>query len=314
MPNILFIILGMAMLIKASDVMIDGASSLARRFKISELIIAITIVSFGTSAPELLISLSSAVKGYSDIALGNVVGSNMFNLLGILGIIGLIMPIISGGILMRNNILFLILASTLLIALPNTGIFGQAGTLGRGDGAVMLAVFAWFFFYICKNSKPEKTNAPPTQIKPLYNSALRIILGLAALIAGAEIVVHSAVALANALDIGEDIIAITIVAIGTSLPELTVSFVAALKKKNDIAVGNIISSNIFNILFVLGLGSLVRPITYSPEFNADILLLIFGSAVLLWTMYASRQKKLTRPVSALFIMLYLCYLIYVIAR
>ena len=315
MLNILLIILGMAMLIKASDMMVDGVSALARQLKVSELIIAIAIAGFGTSAPELTVSLYAAISGYSNIALGNVIGGNIFNLLGILGIIGLIVPITGGNIVARNNILFLLLASIMLIVLPNTGLFGKPGMLGRGDGMVFLTVFALFLFCIYKNMKTETVTEKHTgPAFPLWKSALFIVFGIAALLIGGNIVVSAAVSMVQTWGVCDKLIALTIIAFGTSLPELMVSAAAVLKKKNDIAVGNIIGTNIFNILFILGLGSLVRPIAYAQEFNIDISVLIFGVLLLLWTMFVSRHKKLTRPVAIIFILLYIVYIIYILNR
>ena len=317
MFNIFLITLGIAMLVKASDIMIDGASSLARRFKMSELAIAITIVAFGTSAPETVITLSSAIGGYANIAVGNIVGSNIFRTLGILGIVGLVAPIVNRKTVVGGYVLFSLLASMLLLILPNLNFLGGRGILSRFDGVIMLLVFAWFLFYIYQNSKKiprRKKHVHLAPILPLWKSTCFILLGLAALVVGGDIVVKAAVSMAHTWGVSDKIIALTIVAAGTSLPELMVSVSAALRKNNDIVIGNIVGSNIFSILFILGLASVMRPMSYSLVFSADMLVLIFATAILYWAMFIGRHKQLSRPAAALFLALYIGYVWYILIR
>ena len=313
MLDILFIALGMGVLIKGSDIMVDGAASLARRWRISELVIGLTIVAFGTSAPELVVSLSSAMGGHAEIAVGNVIGSNLFNLLMVLGMAALIAPIRDNNRLVRNNILFSITASVLLIVLPNLTLFGGPAVLSRVDGLIMLMVFGWFLIYLFRHAKDgDVEQADRAGVLCPGRAYAFIAVGLAALMLGGNMVVGSAVSMAQAFGISERIIALTIVAAGTSLPELVVSITAVLKKNSDIAIGNILGSNIFNILFALGLGSVIRPIAYSSVFNIDIMLLIFGTTLLFWALFIGRQRSLDRKTAAVFVMLYIGYLIYLI--
>ena len=315
--DILLIIFGMALLIKGGDMLVDGASSLARRFNISELAIGLTIVAFGTSAPELVVSLSATIGSHPEIALGNVIGSNNFNLLFILGVTGLIAPVAVKKNTVRMEIPFSLLAAIVLLLLANFTIFtGTRYMLTRIDGFILLLFFGIFLFYIYKSMKKNISLEEEVSAKifSLRKSVIFIIAGLIFLVLGGRVVVNSAVALAQALNISEKIIGLTIVAVGTSLPELVTSVTAILKKKDDIAVGNIIGSNIFNIFLILGVCAVVNPMEYSPIFNRDIYLLIFGTLLLLLAMFTGKKKILDRWEAAIMLSIYVGYVVYLVVR
>ena len=315
--DIVLIIVGMALLIKGGDMLVDGASNLARRFNISELAIGLTIVAFGTSAPELVVSLSAAIGGHSEIALGNVIGSNNFNLLFILGITGLIAPIAVQKNTIRFEIPISLFAALILLFLGNIAFFSSEGkTITRIDGIILLLFFGLFVFYVYKSMKSGMPEADTALVKTfsLGKSIIFIVIGLAFLVIGGRVVVNSAVALAQYFNISEKVIGLTIVALGTSLPELVTSVTAIIKKKDDIAVGNIIGSNIFNIFLILGVSSLVNPMDYSPVFNKDIYLLIAGTLLLLLAMFTGKKRILDRWEAGIFTAVYIGYVIYLIIQ
>jgi cation:H+ antiporter len=315
--DIILIIAGMALLIKGGDFLVDGASSLARRLKISELAIGLTIVAFGTSAPELVVSLAAAIGDHPEISLGNVIGSNNFNLFAILGITALIAPPLVQKITVRIEIPFSMFAAILLLFLTNINFLpGEKNFLSRIDGVILLMFFGWFLLYVYKSMKTHEIGENDSSVKTLsmFKSILFIVLGLAFLVVGGRVVVNSAVNLARDLNISEKIIGLTIIAVGTSLPELVTSVTAMIKKKDDIAIGNIIGSNIFNIFLILGVSSLVNPMDYSPVFNMDIYFLIFGTLLLLLAMFIGSKRKLDRWQGAIFLLLYIGYVVYLILR
>jgi cation:H+ antiporter len=315
--DIFLIVLGMALLIKGGDMLVDGASNLARRFNISELAIGLTIVAFGTSAPELVVSLAAAIGSHSEIALGNVIGSNNFNLLAILGITGLIAPIAVQKNTIRIEIPFSLLAVIVLFLLANLNFFPtEEKTITRVDGVILLMFFGLFLFYVYKSMKTSESGDETSSVKTLslLKSILFIVLGLVFLVLGGRIVVDSAVDLARDMNISEKVIGLTIIAIGTSLPELVTSVTAIIKKSSDIAIGNIIGSNIFNIFLILGASSLVNPINYSPVFNNDIYFLIFGTLLLFLAMFVGNKKQLDRWQAAIFLLFYTGYVVYLIMR
>jgi len=315
--DILLIVLGMALLIKGGDFLVDGAASLARRFHISELAIGLTIVAFGTSAPELVVSLAAAIGSHPEIALGNVIGSNNFNLFAILGITGIIAPIAVQKNTIRFEIPFSLFAAILLFILVNINFLpNEKDMVTRIDSVILLIFFGLFLFYVYKSMKTSESGNEESSVKTLslFKSTLFIVLGLTFLVLGGRVVVNSAVALAQAMNISEKVIGLTIIAAGTSLPELVTSVTAIIKKSSDIAIGNIIGSNIFNIFLILGTSSLVRPMNYSPIFNNDIYFLVFGTLLLLLAMFVGNKKKLDRWQAAIFLLLYIGYVVYLIMR
>lgn len=312
--QILLLIIGFSILIKGADWLVDGASALARKHKISELAIGLTIVAFGTSMPEFVVNTFAAYQSHSDIAFGNIIGSNIFNLFAILGIAGLITPLIVQSSTVWKEIPFSFLAAILLFFLSNN-FFSPDQTLTRLDGIILLVFFSLFIYYVFWQLKTENIQI---EVKQKEFSKLKIwifiILGLTSLIAGGRLVVTNSVRIAEFFGISQTIIGLTIVAAGTSLPELATSVVAAIKKNNDIAVGNIIGSNIFNIFFILGVSSLIRPLEFKIIFNKDLYLLGFGTILLFLSMFSGKKKKLDRWEAAIFLVIYIGYTIFLINK
>ncbi|MHA7110160.1 calcium/sodium antiporter [Sunxiuqinia elliptica] len=309
----LILVLGLILLIKGADWMVNGASSLARKYNVSDLAIGLTIVAFGTSAPELVVNLYAAIQNHHDLVFGNVIGSNNINLFVILGIAGLITPMVVQSSTVWKEIPFSLLAAVLLFVLANNFSGNGVGSISRIDGLVLLALFAGFLFYVykqLKNDAPTPSEAVQT-MPPLKIWGL-ILVGMAGLVLGGRMVVTNAVTIASAIGISEKIVGLTIVALGTSLPELATSVVAALKKNNDIAVGNIIGSNIFNIFLILGTSALVKPISFNPIFNTDIYLLIGGTLLLFIAMFTGQKKKMDRWEAGLMLVIYLGYTAYLV--
>jgi cation:H+ antiporter len=310
--QIFLLLLGFVILIKGADWLVDGGSSLARKYRISDLAIGLTIVAFGTSMPELIVNTFAAYQNHADIVFGNIIGSNNFNLFVILGIAGLISPLIVQSSTVWKEIPLSFFAIILLFLLTNS-IFFEKEILSRIDGAILLIAFFSFLFYVYKQLRVD--NSPQTlQHKEFSTFKIWgfILIGLAFLVLGGRFVVINSVKIANTLGISQSIIGLTIVAAGTSLPELATSVVAAIKKNNDIAVGNIIGSNIFNIFFILGISSLIKPINYNLKFNTDLYVLGFGTMLLFVAMFSGRKKKLDRWEAGILLLIYIVYTIYLI--
>lgn len=295
--NIFLLLVGFGLLIKGADFLVLGASALARRFNISELIIGLTIVAFGTSMPELVVSVVAAVNGLNDVTFGNVIGSNIFNLFFILGISALIRPINVQHSTIMKEIPYSIVAALVLMILANDHLFSDArpNAIGFTDGLIMLAFFLFFLFYIFRNMKSDNQEMIiDPKSYPLWKTLLMIVAGLAGLVFGGRLSVNNAVDIAYALGISERIIGLTIIAAGTSLPELATSAVAAYRKNADIAVGNVVGSNIFNVFFVLPISALIRPLPYHLTFNTDIVVLVAGTILLLFFTYSGRKAVIER--------------------
>ena len=295
--NILFLIGGLLLILLGANGLTDGASALAKRFNIPNIVIGLTIVAFGTSAPELAVSVSSALKGSADIAVGNVVGSNIFNALMIVGCTAMFAPIVVQRNTLLKEIPLCILASVALLVMGNDVLLDRAveNVIGITDGLILLCFMAIFLSYTFAIAKkvpqplsPEEggsssTTEEETEIKdmPLWRSLLYIVGGLAGLIWGGQLFVDGASGVARSLGVSESVIGLTLVAGGTSLPELATSIVAALKKNPEIAIGNVVGSNLFNIFFVLGCSASITPLHLTGITNLDLLVLV-GSSILLW--------------------------------
>jgi len=313
--NLLFLTLGFLLLILGAGWLIDGASSLARKYRISDLAIGLTIVAFGTSAPELVVNVFAAFQGHPDIVFGNIIGSNNFNIFFILGISGLILPITVQSSTVWKEIPLSFVAMLVLFVLANDFFPGEESILSRLDGVILLGLFVLFLFYVYRQLKYDSLlKAVDSKELSLARTWVYIFVGLAGLVLGGRLVVNSAINLATQMGVSEKIIGLTIVAAGTSLPELATSVMAVLKRNNDIAVGNIIGSNIFNIFFILGLSALIAPIAYEKVFNRDIYLLAFGTAVLFIAMFTGKRKKLDRREAALLLTIYTGYTIALIVK
>jgi cation:H+ antiporter len=309
------IIVGFFVLIKGADWLVDGASALAKKYKISDLAIGLTIVAFGTSAPELVVNTFASFKGHQDIVFGNIIGSNNFNLFIILGISGLITPLLVQKSTVKFEIPISLLAAVVLFLMTNDTLFGSGNTLSRLEGFILLIFFCGFLYYVYSQLKtsPEESEQEFKEMKG-SKIALLIVAGLVGLIAGGRLVVDNAIHIAHTLGVSEKIIGLTIVAAGTSLPELATSAVAAVKKKADIAVGNIIGSNIFNIFLILGVSSIIRPIKYTLSFNTDIAILVAGTLFLLLAMFTGFRKRLDRWQAAILLISYIAYTVYLVTK
>jgi cation:H+ antiporter len=309
------LIIGLLLLVKGADWLVSGASAIAKHFKVSDLAIGLTIVAFGTSAPELVVNGFAAFKQSFDLVFGNVIGSNNFNLFVILGITGLVAPIRVQSSTVWKEIPLSLFAAVLILLIANTWLPFVSIGVSRLEAIILLIIFVGFLYYVFSQLKsdPEVQSTDQTPLK-LNKSLLLVVVGLAGLIGGGRLVVQSAVELAQQLGISEKVIGLTIVAAGTSLPELVTSVVAAIRKNNDIAVGNIIGSNIFNLLFILPISALIHPLSYNTAFNTDILILIGGTIFLFVAMFTGIRKKLDRWEAGLLFAIYIAYTIIAISN
>ncbi|MDO1450454.1 calcium/sodium antiporter [Rhodocytophaga aerolata] len=317
LTDFLLLIAGFVVLIFGANFLVSGASSLAKRFNISELAIGLTVVAFGTSTPELIVSGISSTQGHNEVAFGNVIGSNVFNLFFILGVAGTVYPIIVQSNTVWKEIPYSLFAAIVLFVLVNdTMLFGKsADVLSFLDGLLLLLFFAAFLYYVFISMKSESgSEENPIKIYSLPITAAMIIGGLAGLIAGGKFVVDSSVAIAQGFGVSEKLIGLTIVAAGTSLPELATSTVAAFKKRSDIAIGNVVGSNIFNIFFILSICSLITPIPYNKAMNFDMYVLGIGTALLFITMFSGRKRKIDRWEAVLLLLAYIGYVYYLIMQ
>ncbi|MDO9577426.1 MAG: calcium/sodium antiporter [Candidatus Cloacimonadales bacterium] len=307
------LVIGFVILIKSADLLVNGASSLAKKFSISEIAIGLTIVAFGTSAPELIVNILSSTGGHSEICFGNVIGSNIFNTLMVLGIAGVVHPIYVEKNTVKKEIPFVFFGTILVFGLAvNFGFPGN--TLSRLDGLILIGSLVLFFFYVLGISKEIIPSSVEIHLYPIPKSVIFVIIGIIGLFFGGNIVVKNAVSIARMLQVSEKFIGITIVALGTSLPELVTSVVAVKKKRYGLAVGNVIGSNLFNIFFVLGITALIKPIVYPISMNIDFYFLIIITLILFITMFTGRKRQLDRWEAVTFIFLYVFYIIFLIYR
>ena len=319
MLNIIFLLVGLALILLGANILTDGSASVAKRFNISDLVIGLTIVAFGTSAPELVISVLSSLKGSAEMAIGNVVGSNIFNILMIIGCTALVMPMKVGDGTMSKEIPLVILSSLVLTAFANDVLLdgGAANVISRIDGLVLLGFFLIFMRYtfaIARNGGESQEESQEIKLMPVWKSAVFILGGLAGLIGGGQLFVEGASGVARSLGVSESIIGLTLVAGGTSLPELATSVTAALKKNPGIAIGNVIGSNLFNIFFVLGCSASIAPLPMGNINNMDMAVLV-GSSVLFWLVgWFFRKRTITRPEGALLILCYVAYTTWLILQ
>lgn len=310
----LLIVAGFVALIFGANWLVDGASALAKKYHISDLAIGLTIVAFGTSAPELVVNAIASYQGYSDIVLGNIIGSNNFNLFIILGIAGLIFPISVQSSTVWREIPISLIAALILLILGNEIFISKLTEISRYDGLILIVLFALFLLYVYKQMKTEESVIITFESKSNAKIWILIAGGFAGLIAGGQLVVNNSIGLATTLGVSEKIIGLTIVAAGTSLPELVTSVVAALKKNSDIAIGNVIGSNVFNILLILSISSFIRPIHFNPNFNLDIAILLGGTLFLFIAMFTGKRKKLDRWEASLLLGFYLVYTVYLVLK
>lgn len=316
--QILLLLAGLALIVFGADWLVDGASAVARKLGISEFVIGLTIVGFGTSCPELVVSLTGAIAHNADISVGNVIGSNIFNTLLILGLTALIMPIGITQANKRRDIPITLLVTFLLIA------FGAAMTLtgmrdtdgiSRIEGVIFLVLFAAYLFMCFKfDSGADDGEEEGKKINSIWLAILLVLAGLAGLIFGGKLFVNSATAIAKLLGVSDKFIAITVLAGGTSLPELATCVVAAAKKKGQLALGNILGSNVFNILLILGLSAVITPLSFAGIDLVDMMVLL-GSAVLVWmSSYTFKKDRIDRYEGAIFLACFIGYYIYLFSK
>jgi len=315
MLNFLFLTGGTALIIFGANWLVEGASAIAKKFGINDLVIGLTIVAFGTSAPELTVNIFSAIKGSADIATANVLGSNISNIFLIIGVAAVIYPIHIQDNTKWKEIPFSLLAIIILGVLANDILINKDSTnlISRGDGIILLSFLIIFLIYTFGIAKKENSQIEPEEkIKklPMWKASLFIIAGLTGLYFGGKYLVEGAVNIAKLLGMSQRVIGLTIIAIGTSLPELATSIVAARKKKPDIIIGNVIGSNIFNVFFILGTTATISPLPFNTEVNFDLIIAIFASILLFLTTMTFGKKVIVRTEGIILLMIYVSYITY----
>ena len=311
--QVLLLIGGLALIVFGADWLVDGASGIARRFGLSEFVIGLTIVGMGTSAPEMVVSFIGAFQGNADIAIGNVVGSNIMNTLLILGVTALILPMAITPSNWKRDIPMNILITVLLIVLGLEYTLFHIGTngLSRWDGGILIALFIVYMILSFKGNKPDEEDSPAKQ-RSIWMCLLLIVAGIAGLAFGGNLFVNNATELARALGVSDKFIAITILAGGTSMPELATCVVAAAKKKGQLALGNIIGSNVFNILLILGGSALISPLSFDHITYVDLGILLVSALSLLTAGFIGRKKEIDRLDGGFFLLIWAAYMAYLI--
>nr|WP_106783076.1 calcium/sodium antiporter [Lysinibacillus timonensis] len=317
----LLLLVGFALLIKGADYFVDGASNIASSLRVSPLLIGLTIVAFGTSAPEATVSILAALQGSADVTLGNVVGSNIFNITFIVGVTAFLSPLMVESSTIRKEIPFTMLGSiVLLVLMSDVALNGLLdNVLSRSDGLVFLLIFSVFMYYIFEVARNNRLDAAPEIVndKPLSKTSwgkyiLFTIGGLIAIIFGGNLVVTNAVEIAYSFGMSETLVGLTIVAIGTSLPELVTSVTAALKKESEIALGNLVGSNIFNILFVVGVSAVIYPLPVDADIFIDLFILIAVTVALF--IFSRSNYRISKVEGVILVTVYIVYLVYIIMR
>lgn len=311
--SFVLIIIGFILLVKCADWFVEGSSNIAKVLRIPVLIVGLTIVALGTSAPEAAVSITASIKGMNDISLGNVVGSNISNLLLVLGISGLFGTLTAKKKVMTRDFRFLIFSSAVLLIL--TFVFyvsGEStGIITRINGSMLLG-FLILYLYVLIGDTVKSINKTEEKSKFKFKDIILIVVGLIGIIIGGQLVVNSATEIANMFNISERIIGLTIVAIGTSLPEIVTSFVAIKKGESDIAIGNVVGSNIFNIFFVLGLSSTISPITFDIMAFWDVVVMVFASVVVYFVL--RKHNRVDKKRSLILLLMYTLYMVYILIR
>ncbi len=316
--SFVLLILGFFILIKGADLLVTGASSLAKRYNVPELAIGLTIVAFGTSAPEMVVNGVASYEGHTDVVLGNVVGSNIFNTFFILGVAGVVYPLTVQKSTVFKEIPYALFGGLLILFVANdvmTGM-GEQNVITFTEGAILFAFFLLFLVYVFFTMKGTADSPVDEEIKiiAMPKTIIFLILGLAGLTIGGKLVVTNAIEIARFLKVSEQLIGLTIMAAGTSLPELATSVVAATQKKSDLAVGNIVGSNIFNMFFVLSISSMINPIPYPTIFNIDIITFLIGTVILFIAMFTGEKKILDRWEALILLMFFVFYNMYLVYR
>lgn len=317
--NIIFVIIGFILLIKGADFLVDGASEIAKKFHIPEIVIGLTIVAIGTSMPELVVSVTSALEGHSDLAIGNIVGSNIANMFLILGACAVIKPLVFKKETRIFEIPFTIFVTTLFFFLCINNVNGQTYTITKEEGIILLVFCILFIIYNLimakkgeefeKQEKIIEIKTREGRISPVWESIFGIVVGIVGLKLGGDLVVNNSIEIAKILGISEKLISLTIVAFSTSLPELITSIAATRKGETDMAIGNILGSQIFNILLIIGVSAFLTPIAYTTSYSSNIILLIIGTILLGLYPYIGKKNEMTRSNGFAFVVIYIMYLI-----
>ncbi|MCM3617072.1 calcium/sodium antiporter [Sutcliffiella horikoshii] len=313
----ILLVVGFALLIKGADWFVDGASKIAKILRISPLLIGLTIVAFGTSSPEATVSILAALDGSAEVSLGNVIGSNIFNITLVVGLTALINPLKVESETIRKEIPFTLLGSTvLLILISDVVLQGLTENLiTRSDGLIFLLFFSIFMYYIfevARNSRDKLEVQDESEKAKWGKNSIRTVIGLGAIIFGGELVVRNSTEIAVSLGMSETLVGLTIIAIGTSLPELVTSIMAAIKKQSEIALGNIVGSNIFNIFFVLGTSSLITPLPVNGKVFVDIALMLILTVILL--IFSRTNYRIGKKEGSFLAVAYVLYLVFIIIR
>jgi cation:H+ antiporter len=308
------------MVVLGANVLIEGSSSIARKLSVSEFVIGFTIVGFGTSLPELVVSVTGALQGNSDIAIGNVVGSNIFNVLFILALSALFSPIAITRTNRKRDIPIVIITTFLLIFMGmSKTIFGLGAMdgLSRIEGVIFLLLFVFYVIYSFVSDKPGESEEDVEEAKklyPIWTAVIMVLAGLACLIFGGRFFVNSAVAIARMLNVSDKFIAVTILAVGTSLPELATNIVAITKHRSQMALGNILGSNVFNILFILGVSAVITPMSFAGMNLVDMGVLAFSSLIILFGVYTGKRNTIDRTDGAIMLFTYIAYMVWLFIK
>lgn len=305
----LFLVVGLVLLVKGADWLVDGASKLAKRLGVTDLVIGLTIVAFGTSMPEFVVNMVSVADGATDLAITNILGSNIINTLVILGCSALVCPLVAQRSTLRLDIPLNIVAGVLVLVFVFISSPMEPKGLSRIEGLALLVVFAAFLVYTFYTAKADATTTTESTPFPLWKCVVLILAGLVGLVVGGEMIVKTAVAIARYCGVAEAVIGLTIVALGTSLPELATSVVAAFKHNNDIAIGNVVGSNIFNVFFILGTSAIIKHLPVYPGIEIDAAL-VAVSALAVWLLLCNKNRSINRWGGALLLVLYAGYLTY----
>lgn len=313
----LLLIIGFVLLIKGADLFVDGASAIAVLMRISPIVVGLTIVSFGTSAPEATISIIAALEGSSDISIGNVVGSNILNITLVVGVAAFLYPLHVGAQTTKNEIPFTFLSGIVLLVLIGDSVLkGAPNVIDRSDGIVLLLFLVIFLYYVFQTAAKGRENNVEEQHNTdghsWWKSGLLTVIGLAGIIFGGNLVVENATTIAYSFGMSEALVGLTIIAIGTSLPELVTSVTAALKKQSEIALGNVVGSNIFNVLFVLGSSSVIQPLSVNTKVFTDMYIMLILTVLLL--IFSRTNYRIGKREGIFLVIMYIIYLVYIIIR
>lgn len=320
--NYILLIIGFVLLIKGADIFVDGASKVAKKFGIPAVIVGLTIVSIGTSAPELAVSVIGALRGANEITMGNILGSNIFNTLMVLGVTSTIMPIvIKKSTISKDFIINVIVAIILLVLTFGSMLWGGTSQISRLSGIILLVLCIVYILSLIiatkkiNNSGENSEDENNEEVKVL-TCIIKILFGIIGIIIGGEMVVDSATNIATSFGMSQKLIGLTIVAVGTSLPELVTSMVAAIKQENDIALGNVFGSNIFNMLLILGASATIKPMAVSPQLGIDLIFLIVVTLILGAFMFIGKEgkSKLSRKEGIILVLIYIAYVVYIVMR